>query len=222
MKTRRGSTLMELIIVLVIITTLAGILLPVLWRARMAGLDTECKNNMKQIGTALMMYRDAFLATNREWHPRTLHHLYPDYLPQKDVLICPRDDFRGGQGGRPNGVGDQYEELDEGSSYMYEFNMNAECSWGWVSYLGLGSHPSPGAAIDIDGVPTKSMWGEVKTYQLKHGDGYHNGPYSPTRFPIIRCFWHTNDPNTSDLKIQNLSYMCNFFRSGSLWEETSE
>jgi len=240
MKTRRGFTLMELLVVIVILTVLAGILVPVLWRARMAGRDTECKNNMKQIGTALMMYRDSFLATHREWHPQWLRNLYPDYLPQKDVLICPRDDSRGSEGGKPDGIcSKQFSTLNEGSSYLYEFNMavtlhnsNDVDNWQWVGYLFSTSQIAapgfdPHKAVDIDGNTAESKWGEVKTYQLKHGSWWGNPqvnhPHSPTRFPIIRCFWHTGNPDSDkERRVQNLSYLCNFFRSGARWEESSE
>ncbi|MHC5053807.1 MAG: DUF1559 family PulG-like putative transporter [Planctomycetota bacterium] len=234
MKTGRGFTLIEIIVVIVIVLALAAILLPVLAKAREHARRTECKNNMKQIGTALLMYRDDYLATNKEWNPPWLNTLLADQLKDKECLICPSDDSRGAQGGKPDGlVVKQFSWLDEGSSYMYEFNMAVELpsttvqsdpnGWDWMGYLQTGGDPH--AEVDLDGKKNMSVWGEVKTWQLKHGCvwGGQRHIYSPTMFPIIRCFWHADDPDGDDhLHIHNLSYMCNFFRSGATWEKTSE
>ncbi len=49
-------TLVELLVVIGIIGILAGMLLPTLAAARKKAQTTTCINNMKQVGTALMMY----------------------------------------------------------------------------------------------------------------------------------------------------------------------
>ncbi|MFN3648934.1 MAG: type II secretion system protein [Armatimonadota bacterium] len=53
---RRGFTLIELLVVIAIIAILAAILFPVFARAREAARKASCLSNMKQIGTAAMMY----------------------------------------------------------------------------------------------------------------------------------------------------------------------
>lgn len=53
---RKGFTLIELMIVIAIIAILAAILVPNFIRARAQGQLTACKSNLKNIGTALEMY----------------------------------------------------------------------------------------------------------------------------------------------------------------------
>ncbi len=52
----RGFTLIELLVVIAIIAILAAILFPVFARARENARKATCQSNLKQIGTATMMY----------------------------------------------------------------------------------------------------------------------------------------------------------------------
>ncbi len=55
-RARQGFTLIELLVVIAIIAILAAILFPVFARARENARRTSCLSNMKQFGTAAMMY----------------------------------------------------------------------------------------------------------------------------------------------------------------------
>ena len=76
---KRGFTLIELLVVIAIIAILAAILFPVFSRAREQARKTACLSNMKQLGTALMMYAQDWDETLPFW--RTACHNDPNYPP---------------------------------------------------------------------------------------------------------------------------------------------
>lgn len=67
---RRLFTLVELLVVIAIIAILSGLLIPTIGGARQRALDTQCKNNMKQVTSALQSYVN---------EPRNKSHLPAEY-----------------------------------------------------------------------------------------------------------------------------------------------
>ncbi|MCA9247573.1 MAG: DUF1559 domain-containing protein [Planctomycetales bacterium] len=55
---RQGFTLVELLVVIAIIGVLVALLLPAISRAREAARNTECKNNLRQIGIGMHIHAD--------------------------------------------------------------------------------------------------------------------------------------------------------------------
>ena len=58
--TRRGITLLEVLVVIAIIGTLVGLLLPAVMRVRESANRASCANNLKQFALAAQLYNDAF------------------------------------------------------------------------------------------------------------------------------------------------------------------
>lgn len=99
LKFSKGFTLIELLVVIAIIGILAGILLPVLSRARESARRTQCMSNVKQIGMGLIMYANE----NSESFPsdsaysgsspamRSLNLLYDTYVSDSRVFNCTSD-----------------------------------------------------------------------------------------------------------------------------------
>jgi prepilin-type N-terminal cleavage/methylation domain-containing protein/prepilin-type processing-associated H-X9-DG protein len=94
-KLNRGFTLIELLVVIAIIGILAGILLPVLSRARESARKTQCMSNVKQIGMGLIMYAnensEAFPSDTAAGAMASLTLLYDTYISDNKVFNCPSD-----------------------------------------------------------------------------------------------------------------------------------
>lgn len=252
-RARGGFTLIELLVVIGIIVLLAGLLTPALMKARRKAMQSDCANSLHQFSVACSLYR---MHHNDQW-PAWLSTLYPTYIDDQTIYLCIADSRRGEIGGKPPELSDyndhqRFDETDDTAgnpgpfviarntsvtacSYFYEMPA-VECSW--VQGAGIGYFP--GAVVgDIDRNADGTMtWGEVKAYQLTHGDVYTGGEgYNEIYFPVIRCFHHHRDAKfyvdhtegggtggTHDAEglTLNVAWAGNIFQAPITWELTPQ
>lgn len=143
---KKGFTLIELLVVIAIIAILAAILFPVFAQAREKARGTQCLSNIRQLGTALIMY----INDNDQ--------NYPTFIPAGTVKYPSVNDTQGlvhdGISGYPAG--------QEAWDYEHEFGVKGQL----LPYIKNEKlFECPSGKVDVMQNPNNAWW--------KHGSSYY-------------------------------------------------
>lgn len=132
---RRGFTLIELLVVIAIIAILAAILFPVFAQAREAARRTQCKSNLKQIGTSVGMYAQDYdermpcapPGGGGNWYaytdPNGFAYKLGSYIKNTQVWTCP-DDSNWASGGHYESYGTMFDTWYD--SYYWDTTIGGD------------------------------------------------------------------------------------------------
>ena len=181
---KSAFTLIELLVVIAIIAILAAILFPVFAQARESARMSGCLSNLKQIGTATMMYLQDYdekfpntKAWGRMWtgewvadpnipdSMRYLPELTEPYIKNRDIWFCPTV----GRGGRNFGFwGDPPNGMDpaaaNGTTYLWQHQT------AWCSNANQGA----GDAVTVSGLSQAAVSQPARA-PILHDSPYHGG-----------------------------------------------
>jgi prepilin-type N-terminal cleavage/methylation domain-containing protein/prepilin-type processing-associated H-X9-DG protein len=168
---RRGFTLVELLVVIAIIGILVALLLPAIQAAREAARRTQCKNNLKNIGLAVLNLTDTlkYFPTGGTHPGPAIENYLQDTFTQSNVFL------RKGPANGPleQGLGWMYQILpflEEGAvKDIIRTNQLTKVGialYNCPSRRGITYHPSTGVAL-VDyaasvGGPSRSEIGDTE------------------------------------------------------------
>ncbi len=177
-------TIIELLIVIVIIALLAAMLLPALQKAKQKSKAVGCRNNLKQIGIAVMLYT----TDNHDYFPNATSQK-ADILSQPglqwlpDVLLLKSDNqaiYR-----CPDDREKLYKAPNGGTSYI----------WNWQMITGVEGNEKAGSIkynIDISGSAAHLVSPACFAIMVDAGP-YHGKPGERIAFNVLYAGGNVSD-----------------------------
>lgn len=103
-----GFTLVELMVVIAIIAIISATVATGISMARAKAHETTCISQLLQIGKAFQMYVDDY-----QGRPPFLHQLWPAYVSDKRIFVCPLDRWTdiGGWDGYQHRIANRHLEI---------------------------------------------------------------------------------------------------------------
>jgi prepilin-type N-terminal cleavage/methylation domain-containing protein/prepilin-type processing-associated H-X9-DG protein len=213
----KAFTLIELLVVIAIIAILAAILFPVFAQAREAARKASCQSNLKQMGTAWMMYAQDYDETTNNntwngggfWENQIFAERLQPYMKNYGVIRCPSDarpwSARDMQDGFPNPPGGgrllvgSYAHASYGVWSLASIEAPASFFVIWDASNGGGQGNE--IWIGTETVTGAFQWGRNYGFAARHqnqinmafADGHVKTMRCPAVFPCGNPGWRLNN-----------------------------
>jgi prepilin-type N-terminal cleavage/methylation domain-containing protein/prepilin-type processing-associated H-X9-DG protein len=183
---RPAFTLIELLVVIAIIAILAAILFPVFARAREKARQTTCVSNLKQIGTAVLMYAQDYEETLPVWcdyagnyvkgaKDTFIYTRVRPYLKNIDVYNCPSVKASFVMHDELDNVWDAKRLYFSLGSYAWNYELGdgpwCNCK-DWVRPQPLAAIPATAAVVewaDAEGSTASPDWA-LQIFRARHSE----------------------------------------------------
>ena len=192
---RRAFTLIELLVVIAIIAILVALLLPAVQQAREAARRSQCKANLKNIGTATHNFLDTYSKfppiVNHSGGPTFFFHILP-YIDQTPIF----DLYNGGAVGNSGAPTSMREHMNTNYGYIVQAGLRSGVDAGIPVYICPTNPSRPKAET---GGNARGPSGDYAVVFMQ-GQGYDsNADFSATE----NSWWgHHNSSSQGDINRQ--------------------